>query len=250
MLDLAIKEVQPNAPTAALAIPDAARNQGERVVAEKVADGVWFLAGGSHNSVAIELADQILLVESPLYDGRAVAVFEKANTLVPGKTVKTVINSHHHFDHAGGLRTAVADGATLVVSATARPWFERVLANPNRLAPDALARSGRSASLVGGSGRHRLTDGKRTIDIHEIADSVHSQGFLMIYLPAERLLIEADAYTPGAPGAAPPTVPNANNVNLVANVERLQLGVDRILPLHGRVVPMADLYTTARMTPR
>ena len=73
----------------------------------------------------------------------------------------------------------------------------------------------------------------------------------MVHLPKEKILIEADAYTPLAPGAAPPATPNANNVNLIANIERLKLAVDRIAPLHGRVVPLADLYTTAsRPLPR
>ena len=45
-----------------------------------------------------------------------------------------------------------------------------------------------------------------------------------------------------APGTPPPAVPNANNVNLAQNIDRLKLTVDRILPLHGRVVPIGDLY--------
>jgi hypothetical protein len=36
-------------------------------------------------------------------------------------------------------------------------------------------------------------------------------------------------------------VPNGNNVNLVQNIERLGLQVDRILPLHGRVGPYGEL---------
>ena len=43
------------------------------------------------------------------------------------------------------------------------------------------------------------------------------------------------------PEPAPPPVPNANHVNLVQNIERLGLDVDRILPLHSRVVPMSEL---------
>ena len=72
---------------------------------------------------------------------------------------------------------------------------------------------------------------------------------LMVYLPKEKLLIEADAYTPAAPNTPPPTTPNANNVNLIDNIERLKLGVDRILPLHGRVVPVTELYAAAQRTP-
>jgi hypothetical protein len=99
------------------------------------------------------------------------------------------------------------------------------------------------------SDRASLSDGARTIDIHRITDSVHNDTFLMVHLPAEKILIEADAYTPLAAGAAPPATPNANNVNLIDNIERLKLQVERIAPLHGRVVPLAELYTTASKPP-
>lgn len=241
VLDLRVAQVQADAPVD-IAVPDNVRGAAERVTSEKVAEGVWFLAGGSHNSVAIEMADQMLVVESPLYDGRAIAVLAAANQLVPGKRVKTVINSHHHFDHAGGLRAAAAEGAVLITSTLAKSYFERVFSNPNRVAPDRLAQSGRSPRIMGVSGSTVLHDPQRPVVIHEMQGSVHAQGFLMVWLPNEMLLIEADAYTPGPAGSPPPPAPNANHVNLVQNIERLDLKPQRILPLHGRVVPIAELY--------
>jgi glyoxylase-like metal-dependent hydrolase (beta-lactamase superfamily II) len=242
VLDLAVKEVRTNVDVAALQVPEAARNQGERVTVENVANGVWFVAGGSHNSVAIEMADHLVLVETPLNDARALAVIEQVRTLAPGKPIRFVVNSHQHFDHAGGVRAAVAEGATIVAHAAVVPYFERVLAQPGNVRPDRLAASGRKATLTAVNGKTVLRDATRTIEIHPIADSAHSSAFLMVYLPQDKLLIEADAFTPGAPGAPPPPVANANNLNLVANIERLQLDIDRILPLHGRVVPLAELY--------
>jgi hypothetical protein len=38
-------------------------------------------------------------------------------------------------------------------------------------------------------------------------------------------------------------------VNLIDNIERLKLDVDRIQPLHGRIVPVAELYATAGRKP-
>jgi glyoxylase-like metal-dependent hydrolase (beta-lactamase superfamily II) len=247
-LDLTIKDVQANVATTALAIPDAARNQGERVTTDKVAEGVWFIAGGSHNSVAIEMADHLVLVEAPLNDARTQAVIDAVKPLAPGKPIRYVINSHQHFDHSGGVRTAAAEGAIIVTQAANVPYFERVLATPNTVAPDRLARSGKAARLQGVGDKAMMADATRTIELHRMADSVHTDSFLMVYLPKEKLLIEADAYTPLPPNAPPPAVPNANNLNLIDNIERLKLGVDRILPLHGRVVPVAELYTTAGKT--
>ena len=241
-LDLEVKEVQIN-PSVEIAVTETVRNFAERVAAQQVAPGVWFLAGGSHNSVVIEMKDHLVVVEAPLYDGRTAAVLAEAKKLAPGKPIRTVINSHHHFDHAGGLRAAAAEGASLLVTANAKSYFEKTLASPSRIKPDLLAKSGKKAKLIGYAGKTTLHDGSRTIEIHSIADSVHSNGFTMVYLPAEKLLIEGDAYTPAAPGTPPPAKPNDNNVNLADNIERLKLTVERILPLHGSVVPLSHLYT-------
>jgi hypothetical protein len=48
-------------------------------------------------------------------------------------------------------------------------------------------------------------------------------------------------YTPPPPNATPPAQPNPASVNLYDNIERLNLAVDQILPLHGRKVPLAEL---------
>jgi len=243
VLDVVVKEVQSNVATTALAIPEAARNQGERVTTDKVADGVWFIAGGSHNSVAIEMADHLVLVEAPLNDARSQAVIDAVKALVPGKPIRYVINSHQHFDHSGGVRTAVAEGATIVTQAANVPYFERVLAQPNSVRPDRLAQSGKAARLQSVGDKALMADASRTIELHRIAGSPHTESFLMVYLPKEKLLIEADAFTPGPANAPTPAVLNPLNLNLAENIERLKLSVDRILPLHGRVVPVAELYT-------
>ncbi|MBL8697966.1 MAG: MBL fold metallo-hydrolase [Alphaproteobacteria bacterium] len=249
VLDVTVKEVQPNA-AADIAVPDAVRSAGERVAIEKVADGVWFVGGGSHNSVAIEMKDHLVLVEAPLNDGRSLPVIEQVRQLVPGKPIRYVINSHQHFDHSGGLRTAAAEGITIVAQADVAKYMRTTLATKNTISPDRLAQSGKKPSFVSVSKKRTMTDGARTIEILDIRRSVHSGTFLMVYLPKEKLLIEADAYTPLPPNTPAPTPANANNLNLIANIEGQKLAVDRILPLHGRVVPVAELYTTASTTPK
>ena len=245
VLDIAISEVQVNAPSG-IVTPDNVKAAPERVTAEKAADGVWFMAGGSHNSVAIEMKDHFIVVEAPLYDGRSAAVFAEVIKLAGNKPVRYVINSHHHYDHAGGLRAAAAIGANVVVSANAKAFFDKAFANPNRISPDLLAKSGKRARVIGlNPKKHVFSDGTRTVEVYPIEDGVHSHGFNMVYLPKEKILIEADAYTPQPVGAKPPSPPNGNNVNLVENIEGKKLAVERILPLHGRMVTLHDLYTTA-----
>ena len=97
--------------------------------------------------------------------------------------------------------------------------------------------------MTGVNSKRSFTDDSRVVDIYYIDGSVHAQGFLMVHLPKEKILVEADAYTPGAPNTPAPAVPNALHVNLVQNLDRLKLDVAQILPLHGRIVPLAELYT-------
>jgi glyoxylase-like metal-dependent hydrolase (beta-lactamase superfamily II) len=201
VLDLAVKDVQVNPPLA-LAVPDAARNVAERVTSEKVAEGVWFLAGGSHNSVLIELQDQLVLVETPLNDARTRAVIEHAKGLVPGKPIRTAVNSHQHFDHSGGVRAAVAEGATIVTHADNAAYFEKAFGQANRVLPDALARSGKKPVFRTFADKLEIGDASRPIEVHRIVGGPHSESIALIYLPKEKLLIEADVFTPPAQHAA------------------------------------------------
>jgi glyoxylase-like metal-dependent hydrolase (beta-lactamase superfamily II) len=247
VLDIELKEVQPNAEVS-IPVPDVVRagKDKENVTAEKAAEGVWFLAGGSHNSAAIEMKDYVILVEAPLYDGRALAVIQEVRKLVPGKPIRYVVNTHSHFDHSGGLRAAVGEGASLIAQAQSAAWYEKVFANPNRIAPDHLAKSGRKLKVVPVNDKLVLDDGARKVEVHRLRPSDHVDTFLMVYLPAEKLLIQADAFTPGPPNSPPPTPPNNyNQLTLVENIERLKLQVERHLPLHGRIVPNAELYRAA-----
>jgi glyoxylase-like metal-dependent hydrolase (beta-lactamase superfamily II) len=240
VLDLNVTEVVPNAPVNAV-VPENVAKATERAVAEKAADGVWFIAGGSHNSVAIEMADHVVLVEAPLGDERMGVVLAEVRKLIPGKPVRYVVNSHSHFDHSGGLRAAVAEGTTIVAQAQSKPYFEKAFATRSRIAPDLLAKSGKQAKVVGVGEKLMMKDATRTVELHRIKETDHVDTFLMVYLPKERLLVQADAFTPGPPNGPAPNPPNAYHVNLVQNLDRLKLDVDRILPLHGRMVPLAEL---------
>ncbi len=245
-LDLTVTEVRPNAQVD-IQVPDNVRqttNPYARVSSHLVTAGVWYVTGGTHHSVAIEMKDHMIVVEGPLNDERAAAVIDEVKRLVPNKPIRYVVNSHHHFDHAGGIRAFVAEGATLVTHEANRSFFEWALAAPATVTPDRLAREARKATVEGVRDKRVLTDGMRTVEIMHIAGNLHADGMLMVYLPREKLLSQADAYSPLAPNVAPPAAANPNTVNLADNIARLGLAVDRLLPLHGRIVPLSELHKT------
>jgi glyoxylase-like metal-dependent hydrolase (beta-lactamase superfamily II) len=235
-LDLTVTAVRANPPLA-IEVPENVRSDPAPVKSEKAGEGVWYITGGSHHSALIEMKDYLIVVEGPQGDPRSMAVMAEAKKLVPNKPIKYLVNTHHHFDHSSGVRAYAAEGVTIVTHELNRPYFERAALNSWNYAPDRLAKSKKKPMFQTMGDNMVLTDGTRSVELYQMVGNTHHDGLIMAYLRKERLLIEADAYTPGAV----PKTPNPFSVNLEANVRRLGLDVERILPLHGMIVPYGEL---------
>jgi glyoxylase-like metal-dependent hydrolase (beta-lactamase superfamily II) len=223
------------AAAASAAVPDA---PAPNVEAQLVAPGVWLLAGQSHHSALIELSDRLLLVEAPQSEARTLATIAKARELQPAKPLHTLVMTHHHFDHTAGLRAAIAEGLTVIAHSGNRAFVEEMARRPHTMTADALARRPQPLTVETTDDERVISDATRTVAIYHVAGNPHSDTMLMVHLPAERVLIQVDAYGPGASI-------NPYAANLLDNVRRRKLAVDRIVPLHGAVVPFADLVKAA-----
>jgi glyoxylase-like metal-dependent hydrolase (beta-lactamase superfamily II) len=215
------------------------------IVVDSIAPGVWYLTGQTHHSVAIEMEDHLLLVEAPQSDARTLAVIARARELRPGKPVRAVINTHHHFDHAGGVRAAMSEGLTIITHAGNAAFYRDLARRRFQIAEDALSRQPRAPRIEPVATRHVIADSTRRVELHHIRGNPHAATLLMVYLPADRLLIQADAYNPPAANVATPPVA-AFAPNLVANIDRLGLQVDRVVPIHGAIIPMSAVRAAAQ----
>jgi glyoxylase-like metal-dependent hydrolase (beta-lactamase superfamily II) len=204
------------------------------VTAETVAPGIWLLAGQSHHSVLAEFADHLLLIDAPQSEARTIAVIAKARELRPDKPLTTLVTTHHHFDHTAGVRAAVAEGLTIVTQAGNADFFEAVAKRAHTIAPDTLARNPRPVVVEAVDDERVMKDAAMEMVLYHVADNPHSDTMLMAYFPRARLIVEVDAYSPASavhPYAA----------NLLHNITKRKLQVDRIVPLHGTIAPFAEL---------
>jgi len=244
VLDLNISSVTANAAANISVPPEVSSAVAPKVTvtSEQLAPGVFYLRGGTHHSVAIEQNDHVVLVEAPLNEARSEALIAKISEIIPNKPIRFVVNTHQHFDHSGGLRTFVDAGATIVTPQLDKPYYEKIWAAPHTINPDRLALSQKPAKFATFTDKLVLTDGRRLIEIHQIAGSGHDDAFALVYLPAEKILIEADAFTPAAAGAPLQAPGNPYTINLYDNIKRLNLDVDQIAALHGpHVTKLGDL---------
>ncbi len=205
------------------------------VTVEELAEGVWYLAGQSHHSVVVQFPEFGALIESPQNDTRALAVIEQARELLDDTPLTHMVNTHHHFDHSGGLRAAVGEGLTVVTHEDNAAFYEELVARPHTIEPDHLAMNPQPLMLeaVTGDEVYEITGGDRTLQVFRVTGDPHNAAMLAAYLPTERILIEADDYTPGRGG------PSAEA--LLQNVRDRGLTPQRIAPIHGQVVPFSAL---------
>jgi glyoxylase-like metal-dependent hydrolase (beta-lactamase superfamily II) len=168
------------------------------VVTAERGEGIWFLAGQSHNSVLVEFTDHLMLIEAPQNDVRTLAVIAKVRELRPGKPLKFVANSHHHFDHSGGIRAAVSEDLTVITHKSNADFYRDMIGRAHTMAPDALSKNPKPLKLETVDDSMVIKDDKMTVQLYHIAGNPHADTLLMAYFPKERILVEADAFSPGA----------------------------------------------------
>lgn len=244
-LDLTVTAVQTN-PYIEITVPDAVRNAAApaapAATSQQVAEGIFWITGGSHHSLAVDMGDHIAVLEAPQNEARSEAAIAAIKKAIPNKPIRHVVNTHLHFDHSGGLRTYVDEGATVVTHQANQAFYEKAWASPRTLNPDRLAKSKKTATFQGVTDRSVLQGtNKRTIELHVLRGNPHNEQTLVAWLPSERILFQSDMINPPAPGAAVPP-PTPTIVNFYENLVRLKIQPEQIVGGHGnRIATRADL---------
>jgi glyoxylase-like metal-dependent hydrolase (beta-lactamase superfamily II) len=203
---------------------------------EPQGDGLYLLRG-SYNLTFAEFRDKVVLVEAPAGEAFMAEALALIEATAPGKPVR-VVATHFHFDHVGGVRTAVARGLPVLTTPDAGPVIERSLASRQAMQPDALARAPRAARIEIVTVYKLIEDGSQRLELHDIGPAPHVAQLLVAYYPRQKLLhvgdlfdtLTADAVFAGTDAEA-----------MAARIRELGLDVERIVPTHGVPVTMRHL---------
>jgi glyoxylase-like metal-dependent hydrolase (beta-lactamase superfamily II) len=246
VLSLDVASVTPNSTASAEAPPRAAGGPGggggggapaaavEAVTA--VVPGI-FVSNGGYQSVFVELADSIVVIDGLQSDERSAELIEQAKAAIPGKPIGYVISTHNHFDHANGLRLFVAEGATIITHKINEEFFKTALANPRTL--ENVDPQTMPVKVLGVDDYYDLTDGTRHIELYRLEGSLHADDMMIAYLPEIQTIVEADVLQPWISPAF-----NGNNpgghpflVHLADELERLKIDYKQFVPIHRPAEP-------------
>lgn len=232
---------------ALFAIPDSIARRAQRgpaapapivVTLAELGPNVWRAEGGSHHSLVVRQGAGLLVVEMPQSLARSRAVLDTLASRFPGVPVRAAVNTHHHWDHSGGVREYLASNIPVVTHRRNVDFVRGIGAATKTVAPDKLSRSKIAPVIRTATDTLVIGTGDSRVEFHELPNT-HVEGMLVAYVPSLRMLFVADVIQPG------PTMSPVGAREVVAMVQAKGLTVDRVAGAHAGVVSWADVVAAA-----
>lgn len=198
----------------------------------KYSDSVYTVNAGGYNVLVVGFKDHVFVMETPNGDNVSKQAITEIKKLFPGKPIRYVAVTHHHDDHAGGIRTYIAEGATLLGLPGERTFFEKVAKSSFTIDPDSLMLAPQPLKWEAiEKGRRVLTDGTTTVELIDIGPGGHTDEMLVAYFPAEKLIFQGDLLN--RPINNDPATINDTTVHFSTWLDAKKLDVDRVIGVHG-----------------
>jgi glyoxylase-like metal-dependent hydrolase (beta-lactamase superfamily II) len=205
----------------------------------KHADKIYTTSAGGYNVLFVDFNDHIFVMETPGNDRVSLQAIEQIKKTLPGKPIKYVAVTHHHDDHAGGIRTYMAEGATLIVAPAEEAFFKKVSAVRFIADPDTLTRNPREPKFEPlQNGKRVLTDGTITVEIYDIGKGPHTEEMLVAYFPDQKLIFQGDLINRPSNGDYP--IANDTSVHFLNWIDAKKVAVEMTIPVHGTPTTIAE----------
>ncbi len=216
----------------------------EPISIKRLADRVWLVSnigGADYQSLVVEWDEGLLIGEAPVDAASMETVLEFLEQTFPAKRALSVVVTHHHFDHSGGVPAMMQAGARIISTPGNASFFRQIARAPRTLAGEAPI--GEIAlDLVTGE-KLLLVGAGPKVEVHRIHVPSHAEEMLFLWLPDERILFQGDLYV-HRPGNPEPARPQSRS--LIERIETAGLDVERLVGVHGAGATLEDLRAAVR----
>jgi glyoxylase-like metal-dependent hydrolase (beta-lactamase superfamily II) len=164
----------------------------------ELAPNVQHVEGGTANNLIVAMKDYLVIFDAPYGELQSHWTIDAAKAKYPGKPIKYLVLTHQHMDHTGGMRTYVAEGATVIAPTPDKAYFEKDVRAPRTLVPDDLQKKPRTATIVEVKDQMSLKDDTDEIRLYNIPNP-HVQGMLIGYVVKSNVVYITDLVSPRGP---------------------------------------------------
>jgi glyoxylase-like metal-dependent hydrolase (beta-lactamase superfamily II) len=178
--------------------------------------------------------------EQIIYGNTSVQALAKIKETAPGKPIKYLVLTHHHADHAGGFREYVGEGATIVTTSATKSFLEKAARAESSLLPKFSTQKLTVETIA--NKKRVFQDDKHVVEIYDIGPNPHANEMLVVYLPKEKILFQADLLNPAANGTIP--IAQDTTVSFGERLKQMGLQVEKIYGVHGRAATPEELWTS------
>lgn len=203
------------------------------VKVQEVQEGVFLVGAGTTYAMFVDMNDYVIAV------GGTAGIPERIKALrevVGDKPVRYGVITHHHNDHVLGVPAYQSEDAT-VLTVKQHEAVVRAAASD----ADAL-----KVQLV--EDRYVFDDGGRKLEIVDIGPTPHSEHLLVAWLPAEKIIFEADHFPNPTNGQMAPAQPVTKR--LAEAIHQQGWNVKTIVGSHSpRIASIDDLNRSLSMSP-
>jgi cyclase len=223
-------------PGARAQAPDYSKLEFKR---EQLADNLYVLMGAGGNVAALTGPDGTLLVDDEIVE--VAAKLRAAVALLAEKPTRFVLNTHFHFDHAGGNESFGRSGSTIIAHENVRKHLpqEQVIEAVGFKSPPTAKIGLPIVTFADGISLH--LNGQDIRFIH--AANAHTDSDAFVFFEQANVLHTGDLYM----SLGYPLIDGGNGGTvdglIAAHEKALALCNDatRIIPGHGPIVKKADL---------
>lgn len=204
---------------------------GKLGAAEKLAEDLYLVRGAGGNTAVFVHANGVMLVDTKI-PGNGQGLLDVVRS-VTDKPVTQIVNTHHHFDHAG--------------SNAEFPASVEIVAHQNAASSMAAAAAGKNdagrAGLPDRTYQTRMTllSGRDAVDLYYFGRA-HTSGDTYVVFRRDKVMHAGDTF-PLLGGGLVDRAAGGSALTWPATVTaaaRGVRGVDRVITGHGPVVPWQD----------